>query len=287
MRKSKSLKAGRITADVIIYVILGIMCVIWLYPLLYIVLSGFRTEVGFVTPYYFPKQFGFENYAKLWTDFSRHQFPLWFGNTLWVSVGSCILTTFLTLSTAYVMSKLRFKGRKLYMNLALILGMFPGFMSLIAVYYILKAFSLTQNLFALMIVYSAGAGLSFYIAKGFFDTIPYTLNESAKLDGANNAQVFFKIVLPLSKPIIVYTALMAFTAPWADFILAKMLMGQDSSKWTVAIGLYNMMYSKDPNPSDFTTFAAGCTCVAIPITALFMWLQKYYVAGVTGGAVKG
>ena len=183
------------------------------------------------------------------------------------------------------MSRLRFKLRKAYMNFALILGMFPGFMSMIAVYYILKSVGLTQSLFALVLVYSAGAATSFYIAKGFFDTISKEVDESARIDGATNAQVFTKIVIPLSKPIIVYTALQAFISPWMDFIFAKIIMGDNYDKYTVAIGLWYMT-EKENIESCFTMFAAGSVCIAIPITILFIWLQKYYVSGVTSGSVK-
>ena len=163
--------------------------------------------------------------------------------------------------------------------------MFPGFMSMIAVYYILKAFNLDQTLLALILVYSAGAALGFYIAKGFFDTIPYSLDESAMIDGATRADIFFKITLPLSKPIIVYTALMAFIGPWIDFIFAKVILGDATSKYTVAIGLFSML-EQDTINEWFMSFTAGSVIIAIPITLLFMFMQKYYVEGITGGSVK-
>ena len=185
------------------------------------------------------------------------------------------------------MSKLRFKFRKTFMNIALILGLFPGFMSMIAVYYILKAMGLTQSLFALILCYSAGAGLGFYVAKGFFDIIPNALIESAKLDGCNQSQIFLKIILPLSKPIIIYTALLAFTGPFMDFIFARVILGETNTELhTVAVGLYYMIYGNRVDSNMFTTFSAGCVCVAIPIVILFLLLQKYYVEGVTSGAIK-
>ena len=194
------------------------------------------------------------------------------------------------------MSKLRFKMRKAFMNITMILGLFPGFMSMIAIYYLLKSIGLAGNtgnngwinLIGLVLAYSAGAGLGFQVAKGFFDVIPTSLVESAKLDGCTNSKIFMKIILPLSKPIIIYTALMSFTGPWMDFIFAKVIIGGGNpSWWTVSVGLYSMMYGAQYDASMFTIFAAGCVCVGIPIVGLFMALQKYYVEGVTAGAVKG
>ena len=172
------------------------------------------------------------------------------------------------------------------MNIALVLGMFPAFMSMIAVYYVLKTIGLTQSLTALVLVYSGAAGLSFYVAKGFFDTIPRSLDEAARIDGATNFQIFYKITLPLSKPIIVYTAMTAFMAPWADFIFARVIMGDNYEKYTVAVGLYTML-SRELIDRYFTQFAAGAVLIAVPITLLFIILQRFYVEGITGGAVKG
>lgn len=291
-KKHGSMRRHRIIANIATYVILAILVVIWLYPILWIFLNAFRCEynengdlIGIVVSNYIPKQLGFENFKKLFTE---THFLRQVGNTLIVSVFSCILSTLLTLSTAYIMSKIKFKMRKPFMNLAMILGLFPGFMSMIAIYFILKALGLTQTLLALILCYSAGAGLGFYVAKGFFDTVPNALVESAKLDGATQAQVFWHIILPLSKPIIIYTALLAFTGPWMDFIFARVILGEaNTDLHTVAVGLYQMMYGAHADNNIFTTFAAGCVCIAVPIVTLFLCMQKYYVEGATAGAVKG
>lgn len=291
-KKHGSMRRHRIIANIATYVILAILVVIWLYPILWIFLNAFRCEynengdlIGIVVSNYIPKQLGFENFKKLFTE---THFLRQVGNTLIVSVFSCILSTLLTLSTAYIMSKIKFKMRKPFMNLAMILGLFPGFMSMIAIYFILKALGLTQTLLALILCYSAGAGLGFYVAKGFFDTVPNALVESAKLDGATQAQVFWHIILPLSKPIIIYTALLAFTGPWMDFIFARVILGEANTELhTVAVGLYQMMYGAHADNNIFTTFAAGCVCIAVPIVTLFLCMQKYYVEGATAGAVKG
>lgn len=270
----------------LVYFILIAVSVIWLFPLLWVVLTSFRAEKGSFSSNIFPESYTFDNYIELFADTSVFSFGQWFANTAFVAVCSCIITTMLTVSTAYVMSRLRFKLRKPMMKTALILGMFPSFMSMIAVYFVLKAFGLTQSLLALILVYSAGGGLSFYITKGFFDTIPHALDEAARIDGANNAQIFWRIILPMSKPMIVYTVLTSFTAPWMDFIFAKVIMGDNYAKYTVAVGLYTML-SREFIDTYFNRFAAGAVCVAVPITILFIALQRYYVEGITGGAVKG
>jgi arabinogalactan oligomer/maltooligosaccharide transport system permease protein len=287
-------KVKRGISTIISYLTLVVMSIVWIYPILWIILSAFRTEYndlgqlrGIVVSHYFPKQIGLENFNLL---FNTTLFTTWFTNTLFVASITFVISTFMVLSVAYVMSKLKFKSRKLILNVALILGLFPGFMSIIAVYYILKFMNLTQSLFALILVYSAGSGLGFYIAKGFFDLIPKNLLESAKLDGATNFQSFMKIILPLSKPIIIYTALMSFSGPWMDFIFARVIIGETNPEsWTVAVGLYMMLFGSQAtaDPNRFTMFAAGSILVAIPIVILFITMQRYYVEGVTAGAVKG
>jgi arabinogalactan oligomer/maltooligosaccharide transport system permease protein len=293
-KKIKSNKLGRRISTLLGYLTLIVMSIVWIYPILWIVLSAFRNEYndlgqlrGIVVSYYFPKQLGFENFRLL---FDNTLFIQWFSNTLFVASITFVISTFMVLSVAYVMSKLKFKSRKLILNVSIILGLFPGFMSIIAVYYILKFMGLTQSLFALILVYSAGSGLGFYIAKGFFDLIPKNLLESAKLDGATNFQSFMRIILPLSKPIIIYTALMSFSGPWMDFIFARVIIGETNpEKWTVAVGLYMMLFGSQAtaDPNRFTIFAAGSIIVAIPIVLLFVIMQRYYVEGVTAGAVKG
>ena len=287
------------------YAVLIVLSVIWLVPLVWIALSAFRCEyqpdgtfIGRVTSNFFPKAFGLKNFTDLFSSTYygvANAFPRWMLNTLIVAVVDCVISTFLVLSVAYCMSKLKFKLRKPFMNISMIIGLFPGFMSMIAIYFLLKSIGLTGNsthpeysMIGLILAYSAGAGLGFQIAKGFFDVIPNALVESAKLDGCTNFQIFRRIILPLAKPIIIYQALMSFTGPWMDFIFAKVIIGADNpSYWTVSVGLYSLLFGTHPDTNLFTQFAAGCVIVAIPIVTLFMFLQKYYVEGVTAGAVKG
>ena len=268
-----------------VYVLLIILSVIWLFPILWVVLTSFRGEGAMSVNYIIPKTFTLENYKMLFTN-SSYPFARWFMNTLIVAIATCLISTFITVAIAYSVSRIKFKFRNRFLKLALVLNMFPAFMSMIAVYYILKAMELDGTLVALVIVYSAGAALGFYIAKGFFDTIPYSLDESAMIDGATKKDIFLKITLPLSKPIIVYTALMTFMIPWMDFIFAQVILGQQKQKYTVAIGLFTML-QQDKINHWFMPFTAGCVIIAIPITLLFMVMQKYYVEGITAGGVKG
>ena len=299
-KKYASQSRNELTSLIVSYVVLTILALFWIVPIVWIILSAFRGDVGIVSPHYIPDSFGVENFKKLFTATYygvEYAFLKWMLNTLIVAVIDCIVSTFLILSVAYCMSKLRFKLRKAFMNLTMIIGLFPGFMSMIAIYFLLKAVGLAGNtssdtawlnLVGLILAYSAGAGMGYQIAKGYFDVIPTSLVESAKLDGCSNIKIFWKIILPLSKPIIIYTALMSFTGPWMDFIFAKVIIGTGSpAMWTVSVGLYSLMFGKQADASLFTQFAAGCVIVGIPIVSLFMALQNYYVEGVTSGAVKG
>ena len=283
-----SAKKKRKINNVIVHVSLAVLAAIWVFPIVWVILTSFRAEKGSYVSTFFPKEFTLDNYIRLFTDTSILNFPKMFMNTLIIAIFSCILATFYTLAVSYCLSRLRFKLRKPYMNMAMILGLFPGFMSMIAVYFILKAIGLTEgNLIrvALILCYSGGAGLGFQIAKGFFDTIPYAVDEAAILDGCTRWQVFQKITLPLSKPIIVYTVLTAFMAPWLDFIFAKVICRANSDQYTIALGLWKML-EKEYIDSWYTSFAAGAVLISIPIAILLLIMQRYYVDGVSG-AVKG
>ena len=286
-KRTGSLRAARITASVSSHTVLTILSIVWLIPLLYLVVQSFRAEPGAWSSTFFPKTWTLDNYRRL---FFETQFPRWYANTLLVAVISCVITTLFVLMVSYAFSRLRFKARKPMMNVMLILGMFPGFMSMTAVYFLLKILlpNSFQSLTSLIIVYSAGAALSYYVSKGFFDTVPRALDEAAKLDGASTAQVFWKIILPLSKPIIIYTILVSFIAPWCDYIFVSFILSgvNDTGLYTVSLGMYKWL-EREQIQQYFTTFCAAAVVVAVPITALFMWLQQYYVEGITGGSVKG
>lgn len=270
----------------IIYTILSVMSVIWLIPIVWLVIRSFQKEKGAWITTVLPQGYTFDNYIRLFTETDQFNYPLWFVNTLVVAIFTCIFATMLVLMISYTFSRLRFKSRKIFMNIGLILNMFPGFMTMIAVYHILKAIGLYQSHISLVLVYSSGASLSYFIAKGFFDTIPKAMDEAATIDGATRNQIFWRITLPLTKPIVIYTALTSFLAPWMDFIFASVIMKDNYNKYTLAVGLFRML-ERENIYEYFTRFCAGAVIVSIPITLLFIFFQKYYVEGVTGGSTKG
>ncbi len=286
-KKTGGMMFRRILGNTVGQVVLTILSIIWIIPLIYLVIQSFRGEPGAWSPTFFPQTWTLDNYKRL---FFETEFLRWYGNTLLIAVVSCIITTLFVLMVSYSFSRIKFKARKPMMNIMLILGMFPGFMSMSAVYFLLKILLPTnyQSHLSLIIVYSAGAALSYYIAKGFFDTVPKSLDEAARIDGASRFRTFYKIILPLSKSIIIYTVLISFISPWCDYIFVSYIMGgvPDTGMYTVSLGMYKWL-EREMIQEYFTTFCAAAVIVAVPITALFMWLQKYYVEGVTGGAVKG
>ena len=272
-----------------VHILLAILSFIWVLPIFYVVLTSFRKESGGYKSYIWPRGFTLDNYRNLLTSSTQIDFSRWFINTLVIALISTCLSTFFVLCVSYCMSRHRFKMRKPFMNIALILGMFPGFMSMIAVYYILKGLGFLETgilrQIALILVYSGGAGLGFYIAKGFFDTIPKTIDEAAYIDGATKWDTFVKITLPMSKPVITYTLMTTFMAPWVDYIFAKVIMGNDTPYYTIAIGLWTML-QKEYIEYFYTQFYAGCVLISIPIAILFLISQRCYVEGMSG-AVKG
>ena len=282
-----AVKIGFNTSNLLTYALLATLGVLWVLPIGYLVYTAFRVtpSTGIINQL-FPQglRLGFGNFVRLFRD---TMFTRWLLNTLLVSTLSCVLTTLFILMVSYALSRMRFRLRKPIMNVLLVLGMFPGFMSMIAVYFILKAMGLTNSLVALVMVYSGGAALSYYICKGFFDTVPKAMEEAAFLDGASQPIIFWKIILPLAKPIIVYTVLTSFISPWCDFIFVNTIIS-DREKYTVSLGLYKMINAEKNSFNDnFTVFCAGAFVVGAIIVTLFMSMQKYYVEGITSGAVKG
>ena len=286
-KKPRSMKFWRIFGNTTGQIVLSIISILWIIPLVYLLVQSFRAEPGAWSPTFFPQKWTLDNYIRLFTE---TKFLRWYGNTFFVAVCSCLITTVFVLAVAYAFSRIKFKARKGMMNVMLILGMFPGFMSMSAVYFLLKILlpNNYQSLASLIIVYSAGAALSYYVAKGFFDTVPKALDEAARIDGASRFRTFYKVILPLSKPIIIYTILISFISPWCDYIFVSFIMSgvPDVGMYTVSLGMYKWL-EREMIQQYFTTFCAAAVVVATPITILFMWLQKYYVQGVTGGAVKG
>ena len=289
-KSNNGIKASRkwTAGDIVVDIILAILSVIWVLPIAWIIMISFRGEKGQYVSTLLPKSLTLANYTKLFTDTGILNFMQMFKNTLIIAIFSCIISTAFVLAVSYCMSRMRFRLRKPFMNVALILGMFPGFMAMIAVYYILKVLGLSEGSLirvALVLVYSGGSGLGFYIAKGFFDTIPKSLEEAAYLDGATRWQSFTRVIIPLSRPIIVFTVLNSFLAPWIDFVFAKVICRANKDYYTVSIGLWNML-EKEYVYNWFNSFAAGAVLISVPIIILFMIMQKCYKDSMSGG-VKG
>ncbi len=274
--------------SIIRHLVLLLLAVVWLIPILWLFVTSFSGYKGINTAHFFPETWTLDNYMQLFfRSDSIVQYNRWFLNTLVIAIFTCLISTILVLMVSYTMSKLRFPGRKQLMSFSIILNMFPGVLSMIAIYFILKTFNLTNSHLGMIIVYSAGAGLGFLICKGFMDTISVSLSEAARLEGASEAKIFFKIILPLSKPIIVYTVISSFLVPWGDFVFAKLMLNSGiATDWTVAIGLFNML-NKSMINKYFSVFCAGGVIISIPISILFLIMQKFYVEGITGGSVKG
>lgn len=273
-------KTKKVLNVLITYCILIIVAFVFFFPCLWLILASF-SKSGSIYSFdgFFPQEYGFDAFKALFTDTVMYNYPKWFLNTLFIAVMSCLLGTILTILTAYCMSRFRFKSRKKMMKMTLLLGMFPSFMGTIAVYLIMTQFNLINQQWGLILIYSAQAPMGYMVQKGFFDTIPYSIDEAARIDGASNFKIFFKFILPLSKPMLVYTSLTSFTWPWSDFILPKMLL-IDKDLYTVAVGLMSL------GETEFARFAAGSIFIAIPIIVLYFCLVKYMINGMAAGAVK-
>ncbi len=283
-KRHMGLKAKNALSNSVIHVVLVLISVIWLIPFVFIVLQSFRVESTTQVGYVLPKVWGLSNYKGLF----KTDFPRWYLNTLITAIASACLQTVIVLCMSYTLSRFRFKARKGLMRFMLVLGMFPGMLTMIILYRVLADLGMTQAnaVPGLILVYIASSGMGYYVSKGFFDTIPKSLDEAARMDGATRFQVLKKIILPLSKPIVIYTILTAFMAPWGDYVFARYVSFGTSSGKNVAVGMYDWL-NKDQINKYYTFFCAGGVLVALPVTTLFLFLQKYYVEGVTGGAVKG
>ena len=274
-------KVKRILKILVVYCVLIVVCGIFFFPCLWLILSSFsKTGSLYDVQGFFPSEYSFDAFIKLFTDTSQYNYPKWLLNTLIIAVFNCLFSTILIIGIAYTVSYFQFKSRKGLMKGALVLSMFPSFMGMTIIYILMTQFNMVNNIWGLILIYSCTAPLGYLVQKGFFDTIPQSIYEAARIDGATNAKIFRTITLPLAKPIIVYTALTSFTWPWSDFVLPKLLL-INKDNWTVAVGLMQLQQN------EFARFAAGSVFIAIPIIVLYFFLVKYMVNGMTSGAVKG
>ena len=271
-KKVGSIKAKRYVSDVFTHTFLIIMAVIWLIPFVWLVAHSFRETPGLFVKTFLPTDWTLNNYKLLFTEKSVLNFPQMFKNTFIIAIFTCLISSFLVLAVSYCMSRLQWKMRKPYMNMGMVITLFPGFMSMTAQYFLLKALGLTEGdmvPLALIICYTSGSGVGFYVMKGYMDTIPKALDEAAYLDGATKWQTFIT----------------SFMGAWMDFVFAKIIVRANSKYFTVAIGLWSML-EKEYVDRFFTRFCAGAVLVAIPISVLYIITQRFYQEAMSG-SVKG
>ena len=282
IKKIRGMKAANRIDSIWTHTLIAVLGILWLFPILWMIVRSFSDIPGVASSSFIPEKWTLDNYVNL---FKNTQYTRWIINTLWVAVANSIISTIIVLGCSYALSRYRFKFRKPFMNIALILGMFPGFMAMLAIFLILDLLGMINQPVALLLVYSSGAGLSFFVSKGYFDTIPVSLDEAALIDGASHFKIFVKIILPLSKTIIIYTAMLAFMIPWTDFILAGLILTRPE-KQTIAVGLYQMT-TEFTISSKFAMFTAGCLIVTAPIVIVYVLLQRFMIEGLSAGAIKG
>ncbi len=280
------LAAKRRVSNTITYAVLVLVSIIWIIPFIFLILQSFDVASKGLTGNVWPEQWGFDNYAYLFSPDCN--FLQWYFNTFIIALVACVGQTALQFMMAYALSRFRFKLRKPMMNAMLVLGMFPGFLTMIVLYEVLSSLGMTGDnaVPGLILVNVASSGMGYYVAKGFLDTMPKSLDEAAEVDGATKFQVFYKVIMPLCKPIIIYTVLTSFMGPWGDYIFAATIAKGSQSGMNVATGLSSWLSAANI-AGYYKYFCAGGVIVAIPVIVLFLFLQKYYVEGVTGGAVKG
>jgi arabinogalactan oligomer/maltooligosaccharide transport system permease protein len=278
----KSPKALEKTFDVLTYVILTLTAIFILYPVVWVVTGSLNPGDSLFSTRLIPEVLTLDHYKYLWFE---TKYFTWYKNTFFIAFWNMVISTLLVVTAAYAFSRFRFPGRRQGLMAMLVLQMFPGFMGMIAIYILLLQINLLDNHWGLILVY-AGGSIPFgaWLVKGYFDGLPRSLEEAAKIDGASHVTIFFRIMMPLSKPILVFIAVTNFIGPWMDFIFARLIL-RSSEKKTLAVGLFEMVTGR--GNSEFTNFAAGAVLVALPITILFLLFQKHLVEGLKAGANKG
>lgn len=268
----------------LIYLILAVMFLIIFYPLFWAFAISMNTTSNLFTASLSPKNWSLDNYVWLFTN-PRSDYLLWYRNTLFVSTIVTVVTTLLVSFTAYAFSRYRFRGRTYGLYAFLLLQMFPVLMAMVALFILLNTIGLVDNLWGLILIYIGGnIPMNAFLVKGYLDTLPKSLDESAKMDGAGHFRIFFQILLPLAKPILSVVALFNFMAPFMDFILPRIVL-RSPENFTVALGLYNFVNAQFSN--NFSRFAAGAVLIAVPIATVYLLLQKYLISGLAAGATKG
>ncbi|MHC3491983.1 sugar ABC transporter permease [Pectobacterium brasiliense] len=265
------------------YLLLTIVAIIIIYPLIWTVGASLNPGNSLLNTSIIPDNFSFIHYEELFNG--QIDYAAWYWNSMKISFLTMILTLISVSFTAYSFSRFRFRGRQNGLMLFLLLQMIPQFSALIAIFVLAQMLGLVNSHIALVLVYVGGMiPMNTYLMKGYLDAIPKDLDESARMDGADNFRIFIEIIMPLSKPIIAVIALFSFTGPLGDFILSSTIL-RTPDQYTLPIGLYNLVSQK--MGASYTTYAAGAVLIAVPVAILYLSLQKYFVSGLTSGGTKG
>jgi len=278
--KNKSSNFG-VLRKVLAYAILISGSMIVFLPILWIVLASFSSGNSLYSSGNIFQNPSLIHYKEL---FGTTDFALWYFNTVKIATANMVLSVILSMGSAYVFSRFRFKGRKAALSTIMVLQMFPSFMSMIAIYILLQILGLIDTHLGLILVYAGGQiPFNTWLVKGYLDSIPRSLDEAAKMDGASNLTIFINIIIPIAKPIVTFLALTNFIMPWMDFIFPQLVLRSPEKK-TLAMALYGLVSGQQN--TQFTTFAAGAVLIVIPITILYTFLQKYVVEGLSAGSSK-
>ena len=267
---------------VVVYTFLALVTIAVLYPLIYVIAAAFSPGRSIASMNILPFADGLtlDHFVHLFTNTA---YPRWFLNTFIVALSTSASTVFIASLGAYVFSRFRFFFKKSLMMSLLILQIFPSFVGMVAIYVILYRIGGLNTLWGLVLVYVAGnIPFNTWLVKSYMDTIPKSLDEAARIDGASHFRIYTQIVLPIAKPILVFLSVTSFTGPWMDFIFPR-LIGLQNDNTTLAMGLFSFVTDRR---NEYTIFAAGALLIAIPFVVFFVVTQKMLVTSLGTAAVK-
>ncbi len=266
-----------------------VMSVFAIFPLLYVLSASLSPSGTLISANALFSVFDFGSYVRLF-DLPQQPYAAWYGNTLVIGITTSICTVFLGAMAAYSFSRMRFTGRRVGLLALLLVQMFPQLLAVVAIFLLLNGISDIfpaiglDTQIGLIMVYLGGAlGVNTYLMYGFFNTVPTSIDEAAKIDGAGHARIFFTIILRLVAPILAVVGLLSFIGTTNEFVIASIVL-IEPEKQTLAVGLYQFV--SDEFSKNYSIFAAGAVLAALPVMALFLYLQKYIVSGLTAGSVK-
>ena len=279
------MKKRRFFRLLLTYSLLAFMTAVIIYPLLWTVGASFNPGNSLVSTSIIPANPTLDHYKELFAGKESLQYGQWYINSLKISIFTMIGSVISVSFTAYAFSRFRFKGRKNALVLFMLLQMIPQFSALVALFVLAQMLGMMNSHWLLILLYIGGLiPMNTYLMKGYMDSIPIDLDESAKIDGASNTRIFLQIIMPLSKPMIAVVAMNGFTGPLGDFVLSSTILRTPES-YTLPIGLYNLV--NEVMGASYTTFAAGAILISIPVAVIFIMLQKNFVSGLTAGGTKG